>query len=320
MGILLLIVPLLIYYVLIVPILKIKVINEIQSKKLKTLAFILLLLFPIGDHLIGYVVYKTLCYTKGGVNIYKTVTDEQEQRDYWFINEQLFAVSDPSSKYGIIKTERYINDFKSRKAVYTNFCKYKKLDCEDAKEYIKKHNIEVYKPVKILNIKRDKLNDSYLSEASLKVDIVINEDKKELEYGYLNYCNPKHNTLPKTDPNYKQSCTNADKIIKKYKLKNVIEVPSSPYSFYSIASDKGSSREVFLFPFIGKDYQKIYNMKTGEILAEYKGFSFWGGWYINLFNPYHPSALSRCGKKDSKDLYSFKELVIPNPYKNKKKD
>lgn len=273
MGIFLLILPLLVYYILIVPLVKKKFINKIQRKKLKTFAFILLLLFPIGDHLIGYVVYKTLCYTKGGVTIYKTVTDEQEQRNYWFYDGlNVFDNSYNDKEFQYLADNKLV-----KRGVCTNL-----------------------------------LKDGNAGER-----ICAKDGFKEV---YLNYCTPKYNTLPKTDPNYKHSCTNADEIIKQYNLKNVIRVPKSPYSFYSIASDKGSNREVFLFPFIGKDYQKIYTIKTGEILAEYKGFSFRGGWYLNLLNPYEHVALSRCGKKDSKDLYSFKEVVIPNPYKNKTKD
>jgi len=270
---LLLIVLLLIYYVLIVPLVKKKFINKIQRKKLKTLAFILLLLFPIGDHLIGYVVYKTLCYTKGGIYIYKTVTDEQEQRDYWFYDGlNVFNNSYDGKEF------KYLAD---NKLVKVGIC------------------------------------TNLLKDGNVGERVCAKGGFKEV---YLNYCSPKHNTLPKTDPNYKHSCTNADEIIKKYSLKNVIEVPSRPYSFYSIAADKESNREVFLFPFISKNYQKIYNIKTGEILAEYIGFNFWGGWYINLLNQFRHGALSRCGKKDSKELYSFEKLVIPNPYKNKKKD
>lgn len=270
MGVLLLIVPLLIYYVLIVPLVKKKFINKIQRKKLKTLAFILLLLFPIGDHLIGYVVYKTLCYTKGGVHIYKTVKDKQKRRDYWFYEG--LNVFDNSYND---KEFKYLADNKLvKRGICTNL-----------------------------------LKDGNVGER-----VCAKGGFKEV---YLNYCNPKYNTLPKTDPNYKHSCTNADEIIKKYHLKNVIKVPKRKYAFYTNALEEGMDREIFLFPFISKDIQKIKNIKTGEVLAKYIGFTFWGGWYINLFNPYHHGALSRCGERDKKDLYDYQTRVIPNPYKNK---
>lgn len=79
-----LIVPLVIYYILIVPLVKIGIINRIESKRKKAIFFWLLMLFPVGDHIVGYVVYKALCFSIGGVHIYKTVTDEAEQRAYWF--------------------------------------------------------------------------------------------------------------------------------------------------------------------------------------------------------------------------------------------
>ena len=79
-----LIVPLAIYYILIVPLVKIGIINRIEGKRKKAIFFWLLMLFPAGDHIVGYVVYKALCFSVGGVHIYKTVTDVEEQRSYWF--------------------------------------------------------------------------------------------------------------------------------------------------------------------------------------------------------------------------------------------
>ena len=79
-----LIVPLAIYYIIIVPLVKIGVINRIKNKRKKAIFFWLLMLFPIGDHIVGYVVYKALCFSVGGTHIYKTVSDVAEQRAYWF--------------------------------------------------------------------------------------------------------------------------------------------------------------------------------------------------------------------------------------------
>lgn len=79
-----LIVPLAIYYIFIVLPLKMGVINKIENKRKRAIYFWLLMLFPVGDHIVGYVVYKALCFSVGGVHIYKTVTDVEEQRAYWF--------------------------------------------------------------------------------------------------------------------------------------------------------------------------------------------------------------------------------------------
>jgi hypothetical protein len=54
------------------------------NQKLRRVIFIGLITLPFWDHIVGYSIYKTLCLTNGGITIYKTVTDEQEQRDYWF--------------------------------------------------------------------------------------------------------------------------------------------------------------------------------------------------------------------------------------------
>lgn len=314
MGLIILVVPLLVYYVIIVPIIKKKLINKkITNKKLKTLAFILLLAFPVGDHIIGYGVYKILCYTNGGVKIYKTVTDEQEQRNYWINNMQLLAVSTPAEKYGIIKTRRYTNDFKSIEEVYTNFCRYKKLDCSKAIDYIEKNNLEVYKRAKSLNLKRNKNNNSSLAESSLKIEYVINKETKELEYGYINHCNDKYNILPQIDKKYNYSCKNTNEIIKKYNLKNVIKVTKSRYSFYNSTFDKSYNYNIIPFLEVTLATQMIKDYKTNEILAMNKEYAFGGGWYVNLVSPY-PFGIG-CSKDD---LYDYHTIIIPNPYKNNK--
>ena len=64
------------------------------NKKLRRIIFIGLITLPFWDHIIGYTIYRTLCFVNGGTTIYKTVTDEQEQRDYWFrdnVSQGIFA-------------------------------------------------------------------------------------------------------------------------------------------------------------------------------------------------------------------------------------
>ncbi len=264
MGLLILIVPLLIYYIVIVPIVKIKIINDMQNKKLKTLAFIILLLFPIGDHIVGYVVYKVLCYTKGGVHIYKTVTDKQEQRNYWFLDN-----TNPN-----IGTPYHEENEKSYKYLLDNA--------------LEKRNGRCLKPIKVEG------KNYYTCK------------KENIEHIYLNYCNPKYNTLPKSNPDYKRSCTNADEIIKKYHLKNVIKVPRSEYGY--------STHWSRILPlWITFDIGQVKNRETQEILGKNVEITFWGGWYINLLSPFENRGI-RCNHLSGSKL---QESVIPNPYKNK---
>lgn len=321
-GALLLIVPILVYYFLLVPLLKKKVLVDIQNNKIRNLIFIALLLFPVGDHLVGYIVYKTLCYTNSGVYIYKTVTDEQEQRDYWIDTfNQYRPTPSKGERYGIEARNYLTKDLKYHKTIYINNCsskRWKSYDCEKAEKYIQENGTKIYTYNNTI-LQRSQNNNSFIENSSLKVTRLINDDTFELENAYLNYCKTEYDTLSKTEPNYIKSCKNADNIIKKYNLQNVVQIPTKKYFLYSAVLDKKADTRVFLFPYIGKSYQKIYDIKSGEILAEYIGFSFRGGWYINFFNPYHPSALSRCGQKDLKDLYDLKDLIIPNPYKIKRK-
>ncbi|QOY55468.1 hypothetical protein HUE87_04330 [Candidatus Sulfurimonas marisnigri] len=319
MGLIILIVPLIIYYVIIVPIIKKKLINKkITNPKLRNLAFILLLLFPIGDHIIGYGVYKALCYTNGGVKIYKTVTDEQEQRDYWIDTyKQKRPLASKGERYGIEGRIYLANDLKYHKTVYINNCKtkrWKSYDCKKAEEYIKNNNIDIYSYIKEEDyFPRNKKYTDHLEEANIEVISLINEKDFTLERAYFNKCNNKYNTLSKTDPNYKKSCTNADEIIKKYNLKNVIKVPASSYIFYNSTFDKSYNYNIVPFLEVTLATQMIKDYKTNEILAINKEYAFGGGWYVNLVSPY-PFGIG-CSKNN---LYDFHTQIIPNPYKNKK--
>ena len=263
MGLIIILVPLLIYYIIIVPLVKTQLINKkITNPKIKRLTFILLLLFPVGDHIIGYMVYKALCFTNGGVKIYKTVTDEREQRDYWFYD-------------GLNVFDNSYNDKEF--------------------EYLSNNNL----------VKRG-ICTNLLKDGVVGERICAKNGFKEV---YLNYCNEKYDNLPITDPDYKRSCKNADEIIKKYNLENVIKVPKSPYSMYVSNFDKNYDSNMPLF-LIRKKEQRIKNKNTNEILAEYKGYSFGGGWYIRTVSPY-PFGVN-CG---GKGLLYLEENVIPNPYK-----
>ena len=84
------------------------------NRKLRKAIFIGLVTLPFWDHIIGYSVYRGLCLFNGGKTIYKTVTDEQEQRDYWFNNT--LDQYQPNSKYrhyGIEARIYLTKDFKN---------------------------------------------------------------------------------------------------------------------------------------------------------------------------------------------------------------
>ena len=313
MGLIILIVPLIVYYAIIVPLVKKRLINKkITNSKLKMLAFIFLLVFPIADHIIGYGVYKILCYTKGGVKIYKTVIDEQEQRDYWIDtynqHRPKYIVGD---KYGIEGRNYLTKDLKYHKTVYINNCntkRWKSYDCKKAEQYIQDNNVDIYYYIQDNdNLPRNKKYQDYLEEADIKVIRLINEKELTLEKAYFNKCSDEYNLLPTTDPNYKYSCTNADEIIKKYNLKNVIKVPRSKYrNYYS-----NSKKRMAIIPFIlYRTYRKTIKNKTKELVGEWYSYTFKGGWYIQIFNPYHLS-YSHCN-----DGWFKEKLLIPNPYKN----
>ena len=266
MGILILIVPLVIYYFILKAVLKNY--DETKRRFKKRTVFILLLTLPFWDHIIGYTVYKYLCFTSGGVKIYKTVTNEQEQRDYWFYE-------------GLNSTEYHGSD-KMYKYLSSNG--------------LVKRNGPCLKPIK---------KDNY--------SICAKDGFKEV---YLNYCSLKYDTLTETDSNYKNSCTNANKIIKKYNLKNVISVPKSPYGTYISTFAKSYNHQVIPFLQVSKSINMIKNYETDEVLAIHNQYSIGHGWYIDLFSPYR-FKIFRCHKSRML-IGQLKEAVIPNPYKTKK--
>ncbi len=258
MGALIIIVPIVIYYYLIKWLFN-KYYKDTNKTKRK-IYFILLITLPFWDHIAGYAYYKYLCFSKGGITIYKTVTDLQEQRDYWFYDNPA------------IGTEYHQKDKL-----------YKYLDNNG----LVKRNGKCLKLIK---------KENYYICAKGKKEIV-----------YLNYCNNKYNNLPTTHKNYKNSCTNANKLIKKYDLKNVIKVPRSPY-IYSTQWNR------ILPLWLTFDIKQVKNYQTKEILGENIEITFWGGWFINIFNPFENRG-ERCNYTSSTNL---QELIIRNPYKNKK--
>lgn len=172
MGLIILVVPLIIYYSIVVPLVNRGIIEEIENQRKKAIFFWLLVLFPIGDHIVGYVVYKALCFRVGGMHIYKTVTDVEEQRAYWFyegLNVFNNSYNDEEYKYleknSLVKRGICTNLVKDGtignrvcakdgfKIVYLNYCidtyntlpkeheNYKK-SCTNADELIAQYHLE----------------------------------------------------------------------------------------------------------------------------------------------------------------------------------
>jgi len=310
MGILILIVPLVIYYFILKMLLKNY--DETKRKFKKRTVFILLLTLPFWDHIIGYTVYKYLCLTSGGVKIYKTVTDEQEQRDYWIDSySQISAKGNAGTQYGIVGRVLLTKDFKQHKTVYTNNCKskrWKTYDCQKADKYIEDSNLKIYEYAKNdSHIPRSKLNINYIDKSLLESTWVIGENT--LEKGYLNYCEGEYNSLSKSNKKYSFSCTNADNIIKKYNLKNTISVRRSKYRNYWSSTKETN----IIIPYIlYENYEKNIKITTKELVREWHAYTFKNGWYIQTFSPYHPFNV-HCN-----DGWFKGKLIIPNPYKNNK--
>ncbi len=170
MGALIIIVPIVIYYYLIKWLFN-KYYKDTNKTKRK-IYFILLVTLPFWDHIAGYAYYKYLCFSKGGITIYKTVTDLQEQRDYWFYDNPAIGTEyhqkDKLYKYldnnglvkrngkclKLIKKENYYICAKGKKEiVYLNYCnnKYNNLptthknyknSCKYTDTIIKKYNLK----------------------------------------------------------------------------------------------------------------------------------------------------------------------------------
>ncbi len=269
MGALIIIVPIVIYYYLIKWLFN-KYYKDTNKTKRK-IYFILLVTLPFWDHMAGYAYYKYLCYTNGGVKIYKTVTDLQEQKDYWFYE-------------GLNVVDNSFNDKQFK--------------------YLSKNGL----------VKRE-------------IQYKIKEKEWALKMIYLNYCNNKYNNLPTTHKNYKNSCTNADKLIKKYDLKNVIKVPRSLYIVSSSEQYKNKYLEKNfimaslhkVLPF-GFGLTRIVNIKTNQTMGEYMNFSLRHGWYVDsLLNivGYKSTIQSMCSYYGNR--IKLQEKVIPNPYKQNNK-
>ncbi len=265
MGALIIIVPIVIYYYLIKWLFN-KYYKDTNKTKRK-IYFILLITLPFWDHIAGYAYYKYLCFSKGGITIYKTVTDLQEQKDYWFYEG--------------------LN-------VFDNSYKDKEF------KYLSNNNL----------VKRG-ICTNLLKDGNVGERICAKDGFKIV---YLNYCNNKYNNLPTTHKNYKNSCTNANKLIKKYDLKNVIKVPRSLYNGLFKFTDTGKYETIIPY-MLYENYRNKTRIDNNELVEEWYTYRFSGGWYIQLLvGSIVPSTNVYCSNGWFKD-----KLIIPNPYKQNNK-
>lgn len=165
MGTLMIVMPFIIYYFVLNYILK--KYDETNKRLSRNMLFIILLSLPFWDHIIGYAYYKYLCMTNEGVKISRTVTDKQEQLNYWFWDNTAQGISSESSKTytdvdKILKTIKkpFSNKVVFRKLLhnkyptgYFNYCKeeYDNLlssdpkyssSCKYTDQLIKKYKLE----------------------------------------------------------------------------------------------------------------------------------------------------------------------------------
>ncbi len=339
MILVLILLPLVIYYLVFVPL--IMWIFKRICKLKRRILLIILVLFPIGDHILGYAYFKSLCFIQPAIKINRTVTDTQEQKDYWFLRGGLKSVSssyyqhDKIHTYRLNHTDYFSSDFSQVYNVY--YAKFSPNDNLEERIKIEKNIKKVFEKKKksefsILmtekelseNSERLKKIPKYLKKrfkndkyyfvedssivASLNV-IKKSEDKATIERGYENYCNNSFNDFSLNSDKYKKSCAYSDKIIKKYNLQNVIKVPKSPY-IEIIQNDKNELLKITYETF------SLINKNTSEILAIKTERIFWGGWYLNFIgSQFHNSGLT-CNDVTN---YYFREKIIPNPYKKDNK-
>lgn len=165
MGLLILMIPIVIYFFVLKKLLG--GYDETKRKLKKRTLFILLFTLPFWDHIIGYTYYKYLCYSQGGIKVYQTVTDVQEQRDYWFKDNITGGVLDKRAKSytDLDRTLEQLETPFSKKVVfkkllnnkystgYLNYCKEKyndlpnthpnyKKSCTYTKELIIEYKLE----------------------------------------------------------------------------------------------------------------------------------------------------------------------------------
>lgn len=310
-GLIIIMIPLLIYYLLIVPIIKKKIINKkIKNNLYKKIWFILLLFLPLADQLLGYIVYKTLSFTNSDIQIYETIRDEKEQRAFWFTafkNGYPQNIINPRwEKFGIKGDIFLTKNLKEHQVVYWNECKSKKFktyDCKKADIHIKKNNIKIYKKT---SQEKDilKFFDKNGKNNKLSTTFLIDTNNSNLMPVFLNECNSSYDNLSFSNPKFKNSCKYTNDFINTNKITNVINVPKSKYAYRH-----EFKRKVFYFLPVSRSKQLIENVQLKKIVASKIYYHLYGGIYINSMSPYHVGNILSNHYPEK-----LKEKVIPNPY------
>lgn len=339
-----LIIPIVLYIILIVFIFK-----RIYKNKniiIKSMLFIFVVTLPFYDQIIGYYIFKDLCKNNGGIKIFKTIIDKEEQESYWITK----GIDSKARNYSIDKIFHYnlgyrqylSNDFtkvynfyfpifyqynkeKNKEKIFKEVKKYfeinKKSDSSifiDGKEINEK--IQSIKKTPYYFKRSFKNGLSYVDDSRLSlVNTILNKKNKiEIVRGYLNYCKEKYNELPTYNINYKKSCNYADKIIKKYNLQYIKKVIPNKYRFYNSYFDKKYTPETISFLNILVYTNKIYNKNDTKLLAIEKIYGFKSGWYLQMASYLFSdrNEIKTCPKRMNSN--DFQELVIPNPFKQKK--
>ncbi len=299
------IIPLLIYYSIILPLIKIKILNKkVTNIRFRRILFIVLFFLPIGDQILGYIVYKTLCFTSAGTTIYQTITDEKEQKVFWFnAFKDNYAKNDYvyRTNNGIIGEIFLTKDLQKHAIAYWNECESRKrasYDCEKANEFIKKNNIHIYE-----KISHDediiKLFNKYGRHHKLSTTYLIDDENNQLIPAYLNECN---SSLE--NPKFEDSCKYTNDFIEEHNIPNIINLPKSKY----IYKNKNSN---LIFPLPIKNREKlIKNFNSNNVIAKKNNYDFMEGLYLSIFSPAYHGVILSC----EKEKYIFKEQIIPNPY------
>lgn len=96
----LLLILVLIYYTFLFFILKKKLFPPTTfPSTFKRILFLILVIAPFGDTIIGYITYQAIAYNAKELKIYKTINSKDEQEAYWFSNNMVLATLDKNTLF-----------------------------------------------------------------------------------------------------------------------------------------------------------------------------------------------------------------------------
>jgi len=310
----------------------------------KTLLMIVFVSMPFWDGIFYYTCIKYTSLTNPGIIVYKKVTDIQEQRDYWFllglyhrtdyyyrhdkiplnyITFDLLFSSDFRNIYNIYYPKFYSNDkdINKEKEIEKLAILFHKVKKSEYSLFFM--DDEIIKINKTPNFVRKTERGNYkVEESNLFFMKVVDKYNKEIVDGYKNYCKEYSFNLSIDSEEYKSSCHYADKLIRKYNLKNVIRVPARKYI-------NNTKKEYIYKPLeFYKTIEYVKNIETNEIYGEKITYFIKKGWYTSLwaksfFQTDEPIVSKEYGytpnqyKKNINHLI-LEEIVIPNPYRKEK--